>query len=114
MPQTGAGLALIAKYGVPFGAAMLGAAIIAALDPPKTRKELFMQAMVAGIGSTVFGAAALRVAVYFLAGYGLDLESLTIPVYFLTGALSWGFFGAIVKLRSLLREKAAQKVIDRL
>lgn len=118
--ESAAGVALFAKFGVPLGAGILGAAIIAALDPPATRRELFLQALCAGVGTMVFGPAALRTADYFFSAIDLLHATSTayfewaIPVYFLVGSLSWGMFGAIVKLRQLIKERAAEKIADKL
>ncbi len=111
--SAGAG-AFFAKYGLVVGAGMAGAAIMAILDPPKTRKELFLQGMCAGVGSIVFGPAALSWVSGFL-GQALivnNFQDWALPVYFIVGAMSWGVFGMLVKLRVWISEKGAEKIAD--
>jgi MFS family permease len=113
--ETGAAGAFFAKFGFVAGAGMAGAAIMAVLDPPKTRKELFLQGMCAGVGSIVFGPAALSWVAGFL-GNALvttNFADWALPVYFLVGALSWGCFGMLVKLRVWIAEKGADKIADK-
>jgi MFS family permease len=107
--------AFFAKFGFVAGAGMAGAAIMAILDPPKTRKELFLQGMCAGVGSIVFGPAALSWVAGFL-GDALvvnNFQDWALPVYFLVGSLSWGVFGMLVKLRVLIKEKGAEKIAEK-
>jgi MFS family permease len=113
--ESGAAGAFFAKFGFVVGAGMAGAAIMAVLDPPKTRKELFMQGMCAGVGSFVFGPAALSWVGGFVGQQLVDtgFTDWALPIYFVVGALSWGFFGMLVKLRVLISERGADKIADR-
>lgn len=106
--ETAAGGALLLKVGAALGLGVLGAAVMAAFDPPQSRKELFLQAVAAGVGSTVFGPLAVILATKYLSF--ASAEELTIPVLFLTGALSWGFFGALAKLRKMIAQRGAKIV----
>ena len=106
MSAEGIGAGLLWKLGVSIGAGVLGASIMAAMDPPTTKRELFKQAAVAGVGSMVFGPVALTVVSHYAPFLANSLET-AVPVYFLVGALAWGVFGAIAKLRVLIRDRAA-------
>lgn len=111
--ESAVGAGLLWKAGAALGAGVLGAAIMACMDPPATRKELFKQALVAGVGSMVFGPVALTVLGHFVPWLAASLET-AVPIYFLVGALSWGAFGALVKLRKLVDEKAAASLAKKL
>ena len=102
---------LLIKAASTIGVGVLGAAIMAAFDPPQSRKELFLHATLAGVGSFVFGPLALMAATKFVT-FATPGE-LLMPVYFLVGALSWGAFGAIAKLRKLISDKGASALADR-
>jgi hypothetical protein len=102
---------LIWKLGLMAVVGAVGGAIMAAFDPPETRKGLFLQATVAGTGSLVFGDVAHAAATLYLPfASGTTL----IPSYFLVGALSWGVLGALAKFRKLVSEKAAGAVAKKL
>lgn len=112
---TGLGL----KLGAAAGAGVLGALVMAMVDPPRTRRELFVQATVAAIGSMIFGPVAVKALSkefdwYSLANLaGVDYIQMVMPVYFLTGAMSWGVFGALAKLRAIVRTRGAEAVADK-
>lgn len=120
MSAEAAGVGLLWKALASLGAGVLGAAIMAAVDPPTTRKELFSQAAVAGVGSLVFGPVVLRVVNHFVPFLGTDnktvwdLFEVAVPVYFLVGAISWGFFGAVAKVRKMIADKAASALAKKL
>jgi len=110
-PISGFAAGLLLKAGATAGAGLLGAAAMAAFDPPKSRRELFLQAATAGTGSLVFGKLAVIAATKYVTFAPAD--ELTIPVFFLVGAMSWGVFGALAKLRKLVAEKGAGKVAEK-
>lgn len=89
----------------------LGGAIMAVFDPPKSRREMFLQAAVAGSGSLVFGHLGAAAAAHYISF--LPAEDMKIPAYFLVGAMSWGVFGALAKVRRVVADKAADKIIER-
>lgn len=107
---------LATKLVFMLGAGVLGAAIMAAFDPPATRKELFKQAASAGVGSMLFGAPAVNIVNHFVPL--MDLAHATpqvyfewaVPIYFTVGALSWGVFAALAKVRGLVRDYGATVV----
>lgn len=102
---------LVWKLGLMAALGVLGGAIMAAFDPPKTRRVLFLQAAAAGTVSMVFGQAALQALIHFLP-WAVG-PAFALPVYFLVGALSWGFLGAVAKLRTLVAEKGAKALADK-
>lgn len=118
-PASTAGTGLAVKFGATLGAGLLGAIVMAAVDPPTTRRELFAQAASAGIGSMIFGPFAVRILSstapwYSLQGLvGLDYMEMVVPVYFVVGALSWGAFGALAKFRAIVRQRAGQAAANR-
>lgn len=97
---------------------ILGAILMAIFEPPKDKKTLFGQAAVAGVGSLFFGPVAVRALDFYFDFINLTnataLEALetAAPVYLLIGAMSWGVFGALAKLREIIREKGAAKVAE--
>lgn len=115
--ETGAaigGAKLLSLLGV--GAA--GAIVMAAVEPPQTRRALFVQACVAGFVALLFTPGAVRalVAAGWVAPFGGDVErwaEVALPCGFLLGALSWGLVGALVKLRAILRDRAADALARR-
>lgn len=113
--ETAAGVAaygLAGKLGAIFGAGVLGAAVMAAFDPPKNRKQLFLHAAVAGIGSWVFGGLVHLAAIKYVTF--ATPNDLFFPAYFLTGAVSWGALGFLATLRRLVHERAAEAVAKRI
>lgn len=95
-------------------AGVLGAVFMAAFDPPKDRKTLFVQGAVAGTTSLIFGPLLVRWFDSWVDFIDLakatHLEALEVaaPIYLLTGALSWGVFAAIAKLRQIIRDRGAE------
>ena len=112
MPSVTAGVA--GKAVLTAGAGVLGAAVMAAVDPPKTRWELFLHGATALAGSVVFGPVAVRVVAQFIPWIGATDIEVVVPIYFLVGALSWGVFGAIAKARALIRDRGADAIAKRL
>jgi hypothetical protein len=106
MSAEGIGAGLLWKLGAAGAAGVLGAAIMAAVEPPCDRKTMFKQAAVAGVGSMMFGPMALEVFHHYITFLSRSLET-AVPVYFLTGALSWGAFGLVARFRKILSERAA-------
>ena len=100
---------LVAKYGwlklFTLGAALVGAAMMAAFRPPKTRKELALHAVVALGCSFLFGDTAVKWADSFFDFIDLntaaywDFLQFYITVHGLVGALSWGLFGGLATWR---------------
>lgn len=94
---------LIAKFGwlkfTTFAAALAGAAMMAIFRPPKTRKELFLQAVVALACSYMFGPMGISIAENWMS---VPPERLIAPVHGMIGALSWGAFGGLAHLRDKL------------
>lgn len=101
------------KLGVSLGAGVLGALIMAAFDPPATKRELFKQAACAGVGSAIFGPVALKFAAYYVPFVDFAQMEYAIPVLFLTGAISWGAFGALAKFRDILRRRGGKFAADK-
>jgi hypothetical protein len=118
--ESGAGaIGIFGKVAVIAGAGLLGAAAIAAFDPPKTKKQLFTQAAIALGCSFMFGPLAVRAADYYFNFINLatitnwiEFMEIVAPIYGLVGALSWGFVGLLAALRNLIKEKGASKVFD--
>jgi hypothetical protein len=118
--STAAGAAAAWKFGLVHKLAALlaiggiGGLLIAAFDPPKSRALLFGQAAVAGFMSLLLTPAALRALDYY--AVWIDLSSperwleAALPAGFLIGAMSWGLMGALVKLRELIRVRAARSL----
>lgn len=106
------------KAGVALGVGVLGAAAMAAVDKPASRKELFQQAAVAGVSTVIFGPTAVRIADHYADFVdlstlsGIEVLEWSIPILFLVGALSWGAVGALVTFRRLIRERAGHKAFD--
>lgn len=107
--ESGALGALIAKYGwlklFTLGAALLGASLMAAFRPPKSRKEVMLHAMVALGCSFLFGDTAVRLADSFFDFIDLntaaywDFLQFYIATHGLVGAASWGLVGGLATLR---------------
>lgn len=117
--------AVLAKLGGLLGAGVVGALLVAAVDPaealpdPKARRRLIaLQVIVAGVVSTLCTKIVVRwLDATFdfidLRGGGFDeWAEVALPVALLLGALSWGLLGAVVKLRALVRERGADAVAD--
>ena len=101
-------------------AGVLGAVFMAAFDPPKDRKTLFAQGAVAGTTSLIFGPVLVKwfdsVVDFVDLAKATHLEALEVaaPIYLLTGALSWGVFAAIAKLRQIIRDRGAEAAAGKL
>jgi hypothetical protein len=95
----------LAKLAIAGGAGLVGALVIAAVDPPANRRELFLQAFVAGGGSMSFGPVAVQAASHFITWVDFTQIEFAVPVYFLVGALSWGAAGALAMFRKTIKEK---------
>lgn len=91
---------------------------MAIFRPPLTRKELFLQGMVALASSFLFGG----VAVNAVAGYTnwvnvnsssmADIIQFNIMIHGLIGAISWGVFGGLAVLRDKFGSDPVQTVSD--
>lgn len=110
MSLEGSGLAaLITKYGwikaATLGSALLGALLMAVFRPPKTRKEMLMQAIIALGSSYLFGDS-----VYSIVTKWVPLDY--VAVHGLVGALSWGIFGGLAHMRDKVAADPIQAVKD--
>lgn len=102
-----------------FGAALIGAAIMAVFRPPKSRKEMFMQGTVALGSSLLFGGAVVTALAGFqVFGVNLDTSPMVDIIQFnamvhgLIGALAWGVFGGLAVLRDKFGSDPIQTVRD--
>lgn len=100
MSIEGVSAGLLAKFGtakiLTLGAAVVGALIMAAFRPPKSRKEMFYQAAVALGSSLVFGSFAVALVANWT---GLSADVASPAVHGFIGAVSWGFFGGLAHWR---------------
>ena len=102
-----------------FSAGVLGACVIAAVDPPKTRWEMFARALAAGVGSLFFGPTLVKYLDYrsdwidLATAPLLDIVEAVAPVYLIVGCLSWGVFGALATLGKILRTRGGQAIAER-
>lgn len=117
---------LVAKLAALFAAGGLTAVMIAAFDPaeampdPKRRRRLlFAQVITAALVAVMVGPLVVswlgKPGGYFPVQPG-DMQAwieLAMPVGLILGGLSWGFIGALVRLRRLIAERGAQIVADR-
>lgn len=121
--ESGAGLgALIVKFGwvkvLTVGAALAGAAMMAAFRPPKTRKELFTQGAVALGCSLLFGDTLSQLIDYWFDFINLQSSpreaviQFVVAVHGFVGAFSWGLFGGIAVLRDKFGSDPIQVVRD--
>lgn len=111
MPTIESGVlgALAAKYGwlklLTLGSALSGAILMAAFRPPRTRKEMFLQAVVALGCSFLFGDTLTHFLdnwldfVDFATSPWEQWMQFAITIHGLVGALSWGLFGGLAHLR---------------
>lgn len=117
MPSIETGLmAIVAKYGwlklITLGASLGGAALMAAFRPPLTRKELFLQAIVALSCSFLFGDTLANMIDYWFDFINKETSTweawmqFVITIHGLCGALSWGIFGGIAHLRDKLGKQS--------
>jgi hypothetical protein len=106
--------------GTLIGSGVLGAVMMAVFDPPKSKKAMFGQAAVAGISSLFFGPLAVKTLDHYVDWIALHtatpLEALEVaaPVYLLIGALSWGVFGGLAKLREIIRQRGGDYAAGKL
>lgn len=118
--SAGASAVHMSVFGASVGAGVLGGLMMIALDPPKTKKQMFVQSLTAAAGSIFFGPAAVRTLDHYVAWIDLSnagpIKALEIaaPVYFLIGALAWGFAAALVRLRHIIEEKGGDAAAGRL
>lgn len=101
------GVAAITKFGwiklLTLGAAGMGALLMAAFRPAKSRKEGFLQAFVALGSSLLFGSFIASTILFKF--QLIDVTSLEDLLYYnaaihgLVGAMSWGIFGGLATLR---------------
>lgn len=112
------GFKVLGLMGI-FSAGLVGAACIAAFDPPENRRQLFAQAAVAGVGSVFFGPAIALVVQHFITWVDwAHLPAATaveynMPIYFVVGSMAWGVFGAMSKLRKLIAARGAEALAKR-
>lgn len=104
---------LIAKVGwlkfSTFAAALAGAAVMIVFRPPATRKEMFLQGVIALSASFMFGPFFVKVAQSWT---GFGVEDVLIPTHALVGALSWGAFGGVAAYRDKLSSSPKEAVQD--
>lgn len=96
-----------------FAVGVAGACLIAAVDPPKTRRELFMRGLVAGVCSLGFGPLAVHAVAHYIEWLDVNAIDHVAPVYLLVGALSWGLVGALAMLNKIIRNRGAKAVADK-
>ncbi len=102
---------LLTKGAVAGGAGVMGALVIAAVAPPKTRRELFLHAASAGVGSLTFGPLAVHIlATLFPSMLSPVTIEVAVPIYFVVGSLSWGAFSALAQLRNIIATRGAEYI----
>lgn len=114
------GVAAITKFGwiklLTLGAAGMGALLMAAFRPAKSRKEGFLQAFVA-LGSSLLFGSFIASSILFKFQL-IDITSLEDLLYYnaaihgLVGAMSWGIFGGLATLRDKVSNDPIQVVRD--
>lgn len=112
----------MAKYGMlklfTLSAALFGAGMMAIFRPPKSRKELFLQAIVALGCSLLFGDVAAKYLDYLFDFIDLktveyvDFLQFYVAVHGLVGAVSWGLFGGIAFFRDKFSDNPIGAVKD--
>lgn len=117
-----AGLAAITKFGwikfASLGAALMGAGIMAIFRPPKTRKELFTQGLVALGTALLFGNFIANLFLHYVPLLDLakasleDILTFHIAINGLVGAMSWGMFGGLAHIRDRVETDPLQAVKD--
>ena len=117
-----AGIAAITKFGwikfASLGAALMGAGIMAAFRPPKTRKEMFTQGLVALGTAFLFGNFIANLFLYYVPILDITKASLEdvltfhIAVNGLVGAMSWGLFGGLAQIRDRVQTDPIQAIQD--
>lgn len=105
--ESGAGIAILLKTkALAFLPALIGAALMAVFRPPKSRKEMLLQAMVALGASFLFGNTAFNLVDGWL-HVGPDGKD---AVLGLVGALSWGAFGGLAHMRDKVAADPIQAI----
>jgi hypothetical protein len=117
-----AGLAAITKYGwikfASLSAALVGAGMMAIFRPPKTRKEMFTQGLVALGSALLFGNFIANLFLHYIPLLDVakasleDLLTFHIAVNGMVGAMSWGLFGGLAHLRDKVESDPVQAVKD--
>lgn len=108
-----------AGFGALIGSGILGGLIMAVFDPPKSRGLLALQGAAAGIGSLFFAPICVRAIDHYVDWLNLSTASsvevleTAAPIYLLVGCLSWGVFGALAKLREIIRDRGAAKLAEK-
>lgn len=118
--ESGAGaIGIFGKVAIIAGAGLLGAAAMAAFDPPKTKKQLFIQAAIALGCSFMFGPIAVKALDFYFDFINLasitnwvDFMETVATIYGLVGALSWGFVGLVASLRQLIHRRGAKTIYE--
>lgn len=117
MSASGATYAVASKLGLAI-IGVIGALTIAAVSPPQTKREIFWRALVAFIGSLVFGPACVRLIDHYTTWIDLQhADALSAieqaaPIYFAAGGLSWFVFGLAASLAALIRDQGPQALVD--
>jgi hypothetical protein len=110
-------LGLIQKLLALVGVGAVGAVVMASFDPPPTRRAMFAQALAAGVMAILFTPAMVRWLDSMFDWITVnDVESwaeVALPCGFMVGALSWGFIGALSKLRTIVKDKGADALARR-
>lgn len=102
-----------AKVGATLGVGVLAALLLAAVSREQmTRREVAYRAACAAVGSSIYGDAAVGLLAKSFAWY--DPATMTVGTWLLVGALSWGAFGVLAELQTILRERGAKAIADRL
>lgn len=122
MPSESVVIAFIAKFGFvklfTLGAALSGAALMAVFRPPKSRKEMFLQATVALSCSFLFGDTVTHMLDSWLDFIDYATSpweawiQFSITIHTLMGALSWGFFGGLAHMRDKFANDPIQAAKD--
>lgn len=122
MPSIEGGIAaLIAKYGfiklLTLGAALAGAGMMAIFRPPRTKKEMGLQAIVALGCSFLFGDTIATAVNNWIHLVNMDVWSASTAQFYVTmhglvGALSWGLFGGLAHMRDKVAKDPIQAVKD--
>lgn len=120
--ETGIVGALVAKYGwlklFTLCAATGGALLMAVFRPPKTRKEMFLQAVVALGCSFLFGDTITNMLDGWFDFINFETSpwekwlQFSITVHGLIGALSWGIFGGLAHLRDKVEADPLKAIKD--
>lgn len=117
-------MGLLSKLAILLSVGTLAGLLMAAVDPAeaepdprKRRRLIFGQVIAAAIFAPMFTPMCVKWLVsHFPILTITDFESwstVALPVGLVIGALSWGVLGAFVKARSIIRERAAQAVADK-